>query len=177
MTPQERLDHLLTDVWVPTNEVITLAVIREALPTQDYGLVLVTLANAKKPQADTPEAIAAATEMEGVFIALNGAGISLSSPDRQTAIDQLASAGSWPDTVRDAVKALGGVYRKQWQREGMSFEPTLESAQAIIDAEELQELRDDLRRRFDAILNQIGTSEQSDAVAALRAMADELAGD
>jgi hypothetical protein len=135
VTPQERLDYLLADVWVPTNAVVTLAVIRDALPQQAYGLVLVTLANAKKPQADTPEAIAAATEMEGVFIALNGAGISLSSPDRQAVIDQLATAGQWPDAVRDAVKALGGVIRKRWQVEGYEAEPTLQSIQAEIDAE------------------------------------------
>lgn len=136
MTPQERLDYLLTDVWVPTNAVISLAVIRAALPQQAYGLVLVTLANAKKPQADTPEAIAAATEMEGVFIALNGPGISLSSPDRQAVIDQLAAAGQWPDAVRDAIKALGGVWRPRWQAEGYQSEPTLEqiSKELIVSA-------------------------------------------
>lgn len=41
-------------------------------------------------------------------------------------------------------------------------------------AEALRTKRDGLRERFDAILNQVSTVEQSLAVAALRVMADEL---
>jgi hypothetical protein len=40
-------------------------------------------------------------------------------------IDELAVGGSWPDAVRDAVKALGGVWVKRWSLEGFDAEPTL----------------------------------------------------
>ena len=60
-------------------------------------------------------------------------GLSLSTPDRQAVIDALATAGSWPDAVRDAVKALGGVWRPRWQIEGYAIAPTLESVQAELD--------------------------------------------
>jgi hypothetical protein len=59
--------------------------------------------------------------------------MSLSGADRQGLIDQLAIAGNWPDAVRDAVKALGGVSRPRWQIEGYAIEPTLQSVQAEID--------------------------------------------
>jgi hypothetical protein len=62
--------------------------------------------------------------------------MSLSGADRQGLIDQLAIAGEWPDSVRDAVKALGGVWRARWQLEGYESKPTLDSVtkQLLIDA-------------------------------------------
>jgi hypothetical protein len=59
--------------------------------------------------------------------------MSLSGADRQSLIDQLATAGQWPDAVRDAVKAMGGVSRPRWQIEGYDSEPTLQSVQAEIE--------------------------------------------
>jgi hypothetical protein len=58
--------------------------------------------------------------------------MSLSGADRQGLVDQLAIAGEWPNAVRDAVKALGGVSRPRWQIEGYATAPTLESVQAEI---------------------------------------------
>jgi hypothetical protein len=51
--------------------------------------------------------------------------MSLSGADRQAMIDELAVGGNWPDPVRDAVKALGGVWVKRWSLEGFDAEPTL----------------------------------------------------
>jgi len=69
------------------------------------------------------------------YQALSTVGMSLSGADRQGLIDQLAIAGSWPDAVRDAVKALGGIWKSRWQIEGYEAEPTLESVQAELDNE------------------------------------------
>jgi hypothetical protein len=52
-------------------------------------------------------------------------------------IDQLAVAGSWPDSVRDGVKALGRVTQPRWQIEGYADEPTLEQIQAEFDEQRL----------------------------------------
>jgi hypothetical protein len=41
------------------------------------------------------------------WIALSVAGLQLHSDDRQQMIDELASAGSWPDQLRDTVKSAG----------------------------------------------------------------------
>jgi hypothetical protein len=105
--------------------------------------------------------------MDTIIIAMSTVGLSLSSPERQGVIDSLAIAGEWPDAVRDAVKDLGGVWRPRWQSEGYEGEPTLE--QITIEL-----AKQDWRTRFDSILNQIGTVEQADGAAALRAMADEM---
>jgi len=105
--------------------------------------------------------------MDTIIIAMSTNGLSLSTAERQGVIDSLAIAGEWPDAVRDAVKALGGINRPRWQSEGYSSEPTLE--QITIEL-----AKQDWRERFDAILNQIGTVEQADGVAALRVMADEM---
>jgi len=59
----------------------------------------------------------------------------LSGADRQQLIDELAIAGEWSDAVRDAVKALGGVWQARWQIDGYASEPTLESVQAELDHE------------------------------------------
>jgi hypothetical protein len=60
-------------------------------------------------------------------------------------IDELAVGGSWPDAVRDGVKALGGVWVKRWSLEGFDAEPTLSEVTAAkaaaINAETLAGLR------------------------------------
>jgi hypothetical protein len=43
----------------------------------------------------------------GAWIALNVTGLQLHSEERQQMIDGLASAGTWPNELRDAVKAAG----------------------------------------------------------------------
>lgn len=52
-------------------------------------------------------------------------------------------------------------------------EVAAEAEAAALVAQQLQTLRDGYQRRFDAMKNQLGTSEQSLGAAALRAMADE----
>jgi len=157
MNAQERLAYLLESVWVPTNRQVLFADITGAVGLEATALVVGTIkaAAASNPLMDT------------IIIAMSTNGLSLSSPERQGVIDSLAIAGEWPDAVRDAVKALGGVWRPRWQSEGYESEPTLE--QITIEL-----AKQDWRERFDAILNQIGTVEQADGVAALRLMADEM---
>jgi hypothetical protein len=157
MNAQERLDYLLETEWVPTNKQVLFADITGAVGLEATALVVGTIkaAAASNPLMDT------------ILIAMSSVGLSLSTTERQGVIDSLAIAGEWPDAVRDAVKALGGVWRPRWQSEGYEGEPTLE--QITIEL-----AKQDWRERFDAILNQIGTVEQADGVAALRLMADDM---
>jgi hypothetical protein len=165
MNAEERLAYLLESVFVPTNATITVAAIVEAVGSLDAGRLVVGTIQSGAAQ----DPILAAS-----YQALSTVGMSLSGADRQGLIDQLAIAGNWPDAVRDAVKALGGAWRARWQIEGYATEPTLESITAEINAEAMASQKQDWQTRFDAILNQIGTVEQADGVAALRGLADEM---
>jgi hypothetical protein len=180
MNAQERLDYLLETQWVPTNVGVTLTSIENALESNEatapyFPLVRLTIEGATTPQIiegmdDSQKAQARfiATRMiDALDVLRSKDGLDLSPLPRQMMIDMLAAAGSWPDAVRDAVKALGGANRPRWQMEGYESEPTLEQITAEL-------LKEDIKSRLDAILNQIGTTEQADAVLALRAMADEL---
>lgn len=106
-----------------TNRQIIVADIINAVGVEAGGLVLGTLQAAS---ASNPILSAA-------YQALVTVGISLSDDLRQGMIDQLAVAGKWPNSVRDAVKALGRVTKPRWQTEGYAHEPTLEQIQAEID--------------------------------------------
>ena len=123
MNAEERLAYLLESVWVPTNATITVAEIVAAVGMDAGRLVVGTI-----QAAASQDPILAAS-----YQALSTVGMSLSGADRQGLIDQLAIAGQWPDVVRDAVKALGGVWRPRWQIKGYALQPTIESVQAEID--------------------------------------------
>jgi len=127
MNAEERLAYLLESVWVPTNATITVAEIVNAVGSLDAARLVVGTLQAGASQ----DPILAAS-----YQALSTVGMSLSGADRQGLIDQLAIAGEWPDSVRDAVKALGGVWRARWQLEGYESKPTLDSVtkQLLIDA-------------------------------------------
>jgi len=127
MNAEERLAYLLESVWVPTNATITVAEIVNAVGSLDAARLVVGTLQAGASQ----DPILAAS-----YQALSTVGMSLSGADRQGLIDQLAIAGEWPDSVRDAVKALGGTWRARWQIDGLENEPTLNSVtkQLLIDA-------------------------------------------
>lgn len=127
MTAQERLDFLLETVTTNTNRQIIVADIINAVGVEAGGLVLGTLQAASQ----TNPILASA------YQALVTVGISLSDDLRQGMIDQLAVAGNWPNSVRDAVKALGRITQPRWQREGYATEPTLEQIQSEIDDQRL----------------------------------------
>jgi hypothetical protein len=65
-------------------------------------------------------------------------GLRIDSPARQTVIDDLALAGSWPDALRDGIKALGRVVVAPWQSVGLSAAPSATDAQAAWDASVLE---------------------------------------
>jgi hypothetical protein len=127
MTAQQRLDYLLESVTTLTNRQVIVADIINAVGVEAGVLVLGTLQAA----AATNPILAAA------YQALVTVGISLSDDLRQGMIDQLAVAGSWPNSVRDAVKGLGRVVQPRWMVEGYDTEPTLEQIQSEIDAARL----------------------------------------
>ena len=141
MTAQERLDYLLGNVSSPTNAAITLASIKDVLPVEAYALVRLTLEGATVVPDDTPadeliQAKMIAAEMADALSALRTVGLSLSGDDRQTVVDMLAVAGSWPDAVRDTIKALGVTKQPRWQTLPQYNEaPTL----AVIQAEATKE--------------------------------------
>lgn len=129
MTPEERLEYLLAEVWEPTNAEVTIGMIRDeiGLTQEQYALVRGTLETAietLKADAD-PVKRSQGLDLQDALTAMLSRGISLSSENRQATIDLLAALGSWPDPVRDAVKSLGGVYRVRWQVEGYQAAPTL----------------------------------------------------
>ena len=163
MTPQERLDYLLESVFVPTNKQIIVADLVDAVGDNGSRLVLGTIQSAA---AQDPLLAAA-------YQALATVGISLSPPERQAMVDQLATVGDWPDTVRDAVKALGGVNRKRWQINGLQSEPTLESLEAEkIKLETMQVYRDLHSKWLVSVLEgDLTISALADAV---ESMAEEL---
>lgn len=103
---------------------------------------------------------------------LGGLGIQLSNELVQQALLGFVQAGL-PGCSDLAAK---GISRQApWQSAGLT-EPTLadvESAFAEVEAEKTKEA---LRLRLDAAWNQIGTSEQPQAIAELRAIASELEG-
>jgi hypothetical protein len=114
------LAELLTDVWQPTDAAITVAEIVAAVGTDAARLVVGTL----QAGAGLDPLLSSS------YQAISTVGMSLSGADRQAMIDELAVGGSWPDAVRDAVKALGGVWVKRWSLEGFDAEPTLAEATA-----------------------------------------------
>ena len=118
------LADLLTPVWVPTNAAITVAEIVDAVGKDSARLVIGTL----QAGAGFDPLLAAS------YQAISTVGMSLSGADRQAMIDELA-VGSWPDAVRDAVKALGGVWVGRWSLEGFDAEPTLGQVFARKDEE------------------------------------------
>jgi lambda repressor-like predicted transcriptional regulator len=93
-------------------------------------LVRLTLEAATVPTADTAEAKFIASEIADALSALRTVGLSLSGDDRQAVVDMLAVAGSWPDAVRDTIKALGVTKQPRWQTEGYDEAPTLAVVQA-----------------------------------------------
>ena len=123
MNAQQRLSYLLESVTTHTNRQIIVADIIAAVGVDAGGLVLGTLQAASQ----TNPILAAA------YQALVTVGISLSDDLRQGMIDQLAVAGNWPSSVRDAVKRLGRVTQPRWQLEGYTVEPTLGYIQSEID--------------------------------------------
>jgi hypothetical protein len=123
------------------------------------------------------ESLRIALEQNGMGWAvhqLGGAGLQLSNPLVQGALLQLAQVGV-PGCAELA--ATGISFVTPWQQANIQ-QPTLEQVTTEWNAwkaeTDLANLRESLRIRFDAVLNQIGTDEQSQAVAELRLIADEL---
>lgn len=147
MTAQEQLDYLMAQVWQPSDAEVTIGMIRDesGLTQEQYALVRGTLDTAiatLKADPD-PSKRAQGLDLQDALAAMLSRGISLSTENRQATIDLLAMFGSWPDAVRDAVKALGGVWRHRWQVEGYPAEPTLSALTK-------RQIVDDTRSRINA---------------------------
>ena len=123
LTPEEIRSYLLATEWVPNPQAVTVAHITAAVGLETGALVVGTVdaAGASNPL------------LRSSFVALSTTGMQLHTPERQGMIDMLAAAGSWPDVVRDAIKALGGSMVPRWQTLGYQSEPTIESIHAELD--------------------------------------------
>ena len=113
-----------------------------------------------------------ANRQEAFIYQLGGKGIQLHLPKVQAML-LLFAQGGVPGCA--ALAAKGRSVIPLWQSAGL-IEPTLqdvESAFAVVQAELAKEA---IRTRLDAAFNQIGTSEQAEAIAELRLIADELEG-
>lgn len=149
-TAQQRLDYLLGTEFVPSNRQVLFADVTAVVGLEATALVVGTMkaASATNPLMDT------------IIIAMSTNGLSLSSPERRAVIDQLAAAGSWPDSLRDAVKALGGVDRPRWQIEGYESEPTLDSVTLELTKQQLADAAADAYQAFrEALASWDGTGD------------------
>ena len=129
MNAEQKHAELLEVVSTPIDEPVTLAKIKSVLPTEAYAMVRLTLQQATQPIDETAAAQVAAAEMEDTLAAMRTVGVSLSEPERQAVIDQLAASGGWPDAVRDVIKSLGVRREPRWKSEGWDHEPTLGEVQ------------------------------------------------
>ena len=103
---------------------------------------------------------------------LGGLGIQLSNPLVQQALLGFAQAGL-PGCADLAAKGIS--LQAPWQSAGLT-EPTLADVEAAFAEVEAEKQKEALRLRLDAAWNRIGTSEQPQAIAELRAIANELEG-
>lgn len=150
MNAQERLAELLEVVETPNTKGWMAGELPEALGSLADANTLLGIIEQASPLTRT------------AFIALSlPTGLQLW--DKGPLLDALPL----PADLRDRVKALGITSRARWQIEDYENQPTLEQI-----TNELQ--RESWKTRFDAILNQIGTTEQADGVTALRTIADEM---
>jgi len=157
-TAQEAFDAITTPVENRNSKAWTVAELAPLFPN-DINTILGTLKSVPV--------------FESAFIALSITGLELATDSRQALIDQVAALGQWSDELKTQVKELGRPLLARWQSAGLQ-EPTLtevEVAFATVQAELAKEL---IKTRLDAAFNQIGTSEQAQAIAELRLIADEL---
>ena len=112
---------------------------------------------------------------ESAFIALSITGLELASNGRQAFIDQVAAVGQWSDDLKTKVKRLGRPLLAPWQSAGIS-NPTLSEVEAAFAVVQAELAKEAIKARLDALYNQIGTSEEAEAIAELRAITDELEG-
>ena len=107
--------------------------------------------------------------VKAAYDSLVNDGIDLSDDQVQAMIPLLAQAANWPAGLAEKILLAG-------RRSVAVLSPTTtpQECQSAWDAEVRTQRNATLRSRFDAILNQLGTSEHAEGIAALRAMADEL---
>lgn len=161
LTDQQAFDKIAQPIETLSNQAWTVDAINDALPN-DVNTVLGTLESAPL--------------FRSAFIALSVSGLELASDKRQAMIDVLADMGQWSNELRAAVKQLGRPMVAPWQSIGLPSEPTLQQvSQAFAEAKAAQ-AKEAIRSRLDTAYNQIGTSEEPQAIAELRAIADELEG-
>jgi len=157
LSSEDALDALLADGAPLTNtELQTVAAVVKAVGQEATALVLGTI-----------KAVAAQNPLvDGLYLKLCTVGQDWSDTEWQAAIPQYAALGSWPSEVTAALLAMGSVPRKQWQVEGLTEAPTLETIQAVQDAD-LQ------RQRIAYFVNEIlqPAITRGDSIAELQALA------
>ena len=113
-----------------------------------------------------------ANKQEAFIYQLGGKGIQLHLPKVQAMLLLFAKGGV---AGCAALAAKGRSVITPWQSAGLD-EPTLQDVQSAFAVVQSELAKEAIRTRLDAAYNQIGTSEQAEAIAELRAIADELEG-
>ena len=113
-----------------------------------------------------------ANRQEAFIYQLGGKGMQLHLPKVQAML-LLFAQGGVPGCA--ALAAKGRSVIPPWQSAGLD-EPTLQDVESAFAAVHAELTKEAIKTRLDALYNQIGTSEQSEAISELRAIANELGG-
>lgn len=105
----------------------------------------------------------------GAWIALNVTGLQLHTDERQEMIAGLADAAGWSEELKAAALAAGLTYTSL-----AGDVVTAEQCQAAWLIDLAVTARNDRQTLFDAFQNAVGTNEQAEKIAEMRAMLDAV---
>lgn len=146
LSPADLHAYASAEVAQDTGTLVTVGMITELFGGEAAALVVSTIdaASATNPL------------LKPALMALATTGMSLGGELRQTMIDDLADAGSWPPELRDGIKALGVTRQPWWTQqtgEPVPSESDLGDLQAAaIERRRAGVARDQISRRVNEVL-------------------------
>ena len=156
LSTEVRVTELRTARWLML-QLTDVVRTENGIPLTEADIVLGTLQSAAIPR------------VKAAYDSLCNGGLDLSEDQVQQMIPVLAAAGSWPSGLAEKVMQAG----KRPVRL-LDADTTALACEAAWKTEQ-RRLRDvDLKTRFDAILNQLGSVENAAGIQALRDMANEF---
>lgn len=136
---QAQAAALLAELLSPVDTIdpapVTMATLRERLPSALYGELRLSFIRAKAlATSESPADKIFAEEIADTQAALAGGGFLLHTPERLALLDQMAPALGWSAYLLAAMLRLCIITRPRWQTEGRATEPTLEAITAELEA-------------------------------------------
>jgi len=129
------LAELLSPVDTIDPAPVTMATLRERLPSALYGELRLSFIRAKAlATSEAPADQIFAEEIADTQAALAGGGFLLHTPERLALLDQMAPALGWSAYLLAAMLRVCIITRPRWQTEGRPTEPTLETITAELEA-------------------------------------------